>query len=209
MYRWIFCMHGLLLTTKQIQTKPKIYTKFFFAYNPKETFLVAGWSPLKGQRDPKSNRKVILRHTLLFYVFFYIWIENNADIVRCLPLGPDDTNLAKKTHQLFTWSFTKEVELKFKKKPSMQAAGADPSQCNFTDRQNSPIQQNPCTFWTNYTIVIPFGELSLTVRRGCSERPWEEKDELHNELMTTVCVEQPQASAGSAKKVLSLSGSKM
>ena len=29
-----------------------------------------------------------------------------------------------------------------KYKPAAQAAGADPSQCNFTNRQNSPIQLN-------------------------------------------------------------------
>ena len=28
-------------------------------------------------------------------------------------------------------------------KPAVQAAGADPSQCNSTDRHNTPIQRNP------------------------------------------------------------------
>ena len=42
------------------------------------------------------------------------------------------------------------------KKPAAQAAGADPSQCKSTRRQNPPIQQNGYNFWTDTAILMPF-----------------------------------------------------
>ena len=41
-------------------------------------------------------------------------------------------------------------------KPSAQALGACPSQCNYTYRQNPSIQQNCCNFWTNFKVMISF-----------------------------------------------------
>ena len=41
-------------------------------------------------------------------------------------------------------------------KPAAQAAGADPSQCNSTNKQNPPIQQNRRNFWTSNAIWMPF-----------------------------------------------------
>ena len=41
--------------------------------------------------------------------------------------------------------------------PAAQAAGADPSQFNFTNSQNPPLQQNCHNTWPNNAIVIPFG----------------------------------------------------
>ena len=43
-----------------------------------------------------------------------------------------------------------------KNNPAAQAAGADPSQCNQTNRQNPPIQQNFCNFWTSNAILMSF-----------------------------------------------------
>ena len=39
-------------------------------------------------------------------------------------------------------------------KPAAQAAGADPFQSKSTKRQNPPIQQKRCHFWTNNAIFI-------------------------------------------------------
>ena len=41
-------------------------------------------------------------------------------------------------------------------KPAAQAADIDPSQCNYTSRQNPPIQKNCRNFWTNTAILMPF-----------------------------------------------------
>ena len=41
-------------------------------------------------------------------------------------------------------------------KPAAQPAGADPSRCNSTSRQNPHIQQNRCNIWTNTAVVMPF-----------------------------------------------------
>ena len=46
-------------------------------------------------------------------------------------------------------------------KPAAQAAGADPSRCNSTSRQNSPNQQNLRTFSTNTVILMPFNTYYL------------------------------------------------
>ena len=48
------------------------------------------------------------------------------------------------------------------KKPAAQAAGADHARCNTISRQNPPIQQNHCNFWTNTAIVMQLG-LLITV----------------------------------------------
>ena len=39
-------------------------------------------------------------------------------------------------------------------KPGLQAAGADPFQCNSTWGQNPPIQQIGCNFWTTDAVFI-------------------------------------------------------
>ena len=39
-------------------------------------------------------------------------------------------------------------------KPAAQAASANHSQCNSTDRQKPLIQENRHNFWTNYVIVM-------------------------------------------------------
>ena len=36
------------------------------------------------------------------------------------------------------------------------AAGADPFQCNSTNRQNHTIQNNRCDFWTDDWILMSF-----------------------------------------------------
>ena len=41
-------------------------------------------------------------------------------------------------------------------KPAAQAAGADPSLRNSTNRLNPPIQQNGPNFWTDEAIVMSF-----------------------------------------------------
>ena len=46
-------------------------------------------------------------------------------------------------------------------KPAAQAAGADPSWCHCTNRQNPPIQQNRQNFWTSNAIWIPFEILNF------------------------------------------------
>ena len=43
-------------------------------------------------------------------------------------------------------------------KPAVQAAGADPSRCNSTNRQNSTLQQN-CIFWINDAIFMSLRDL--------------------------------------------------
>ena len=60
----------------------------------------------------------------------------------------------------------------------MQAPGADPSRCNYTNRQN---RQNS-NFWTSdqfynwKSYLYPFG-------RGGAVKLWEEEDELINQLI--------------------------
>ena len=49
----------------------------------------------------------------------------------------------------------------FQNKPVAQAGGADPSRCNFTNRQNPPVQQKSCNFWTDRALLILFEILNL------------------------------------------------
>ena len=48
------------------------------------------------------------------------------------------------------------VSRKYFYKPTAQAAGADPSRCNSTNRQNPPIQQNRHNSLTSNAISMPF-----------------------------------------------------
>ena len=48
-----------------------------------------------------------------------------------------------------------------KNKAAVKAAGADPSRCNSTNRQNPTIQQNCRNFWTSNVIVMPFEIMNL------------------------------------------------
>ena len=45
--------------------------------------------------------------------------------------------------------------------PSTQAAGADPSLCNSTNRQNIPIEDNHCNFWTVMQFWYPLKNYAL------------------------------------------------
>jgi len=48
------------------------------------------------------------------------------------------------------------LEAQFSSKPAAQTAGAGPSRCNSTNRQNPSDQQNRLNFLTNNTISIFF-----------------------------------------------------
>ena len=44
-------------------------------------------------------------------------------------------------------------------KPFAKAAGADPSWCNSTNKQNPPIQQNDHYFWTKTKQIVALCDL--------------------------------------------------
>ena len=87
-----------------------------------------------------------------------------------------------------------EKDNAIKNKPAAQAAGADPSQCNSTNRQNSPLQLNCCNFLINNEIFMSFDIYNvkpmqhnqfnnwwpyvLLFRRGGSLNSAEEEDDL-------------------------------
>ena len=52
--------------------------------------------------------------------------------------------------------YQKTYTLGYQNNPAAQAAGADPSRCNSTSRQNPPIQQKRRNFWTDTAILMPF-----------------------------------------------------
>ena len=74
----------------------------------------------------------------------------------------------------------------FQKKPTAQAAGADPSRWSSTNRQNPPIQQNRRLFMIKSTICNREG---LTAPYRYFHKP--SLNEWINELMREVILEQP------------------